>query len=131
MKVFICLDDKGGRLFNNRRQSRDSAVTEDILNYVDGEPVFMNEYSKKLFPDTENAVVYTAVPNDGFLFSETEDVFPLLPCIDTFFLYRWNRIYPSDTAFTVDLSCEGFSLQNTTEFVGTSHEKITREVWSK
>ena len=31
MKIIACLDDNNGLLFNNRRQSRDRVVIEDIL----------------------------------------------------------------------------------------------------
>ena len=30
MTLYVCLDDKNGMLFNNRRQSRDRVVLEDI-----------------------------------------------------------------------------------------------------
>ena len=44
-------------------------------------------------------------------------------------LYRWNRHYPSDVKWEPDLEGLGFALTETTEFPGTSHEKITREVY--
>ena len=54
---------------------------------------------------------------------------PYLPKIDTFILFRWNRDYPADFFFKVDLS--QWNLISTEDFEGTSHEKITMEVYEK
>ena len=40
-------------------------------------------------------------------------------------LYKWNRVYPADFRFEVDLS--SWKLEESEEFAGLSHEKITRE----
>ena len=39
--------------------------------------------------------------------------------------------YPADVRWNPDLSALDFSLVEATEFPGTSHEKITREVYKK
>ncbi len=44
-------------------------------------------------------------------------------------LYRWNRDYPADLFFEVDLS--KWELEERKEFSGYSHEKITREIYSR
>jgi hypothetical protein len=46
-------------------------------------------------------------------------------------IYRWNRHYPSDVRWEPDLADMGFTLTETAEFPGTSHEKITREVYAR
>ena len=46
-------------------------------------------------------------------------------------IYRWNRHYPADIHWEPDLNAMGFALQEITEFPGTSHEKITREVYAR
>ena len=43
-------------------------------------------------------------------------------------LYRWNRDYPADVRFTLDLS--GFRLRQRVDFAGSSHEKITEEIYT-
>ena len=48
MTVFVCIDDTMGMAFNGRRQSRDSAVVEDILATCGGVPQ-MDARSEKLF----------------------------------------------------------------------------------
>ena len=42
-------------------------------------------------------------------------------------LYRWNRSYPGDVTFPWPLT--GWTLAETAYFPGTSHEKITEEVY--
>ena len=49
--------------------------------------------------------------------------------IDSIILYRWNRVYPADTYFDIDLS--GWQLVRTGEFSGASHELITKEVYTR
>ena len=48
-----------------------------------------------------------------------------------YIIYRWNRKYPSDKKFPFDLSKKGFALCQSFDFCGSSHEKITEEVWNK
>ena len=45
--------------------------------------------------------------------------------------YRWNRHYPADQYFDIDLSAMGFALWEREDFPGSSHETITREVYVK
>ena len=34
MKVFVCIDEKNGMLFNKRRLSKDKAVVEKIASFL-------------------------------------------------------------------------------------------------
>ena len=115
MKVFVCVDDGFGMAFNGRRQSRDSAVVEDILRTCDGKPR-MDERSEKLFGEGN------AVESAYFMeFCCEEEV---LQKAESIVLYRWNRAYPADVKFTMP---KGFALKEKSDFAGSSHEKITRE----
>ena len=49
MNVIICLDQNNGMLFNNRRQSGDRIVRKNILEYINGAKLYMDEYSFKQF----------------------------------------------------------------------------------
>ena len=42
MTVILCLDDRCGMAFNNRRQSRDKAVINDILTHLNGERLIIS-----------------------------------------------------------------------------------------
>ena len=52
MKVIVCLDERRGMMFNNRRQSRDSVLIEDVVKDLCGEKLFISPYSEKLFENS-------------------------------------------------------------------------------
>ena len=121
-------------LFNHRRLSRDRRVCEKILDYSNEKELWMNAYSRKLFTDLTD--INSIQVDEEFLdksqsicFVENQDITPYLPKIDTLVLFQWNRDYPADFFFTVDLS--QWNLISTEDFEGTSHEKITMEVYEK
>lgn len=121
-------------LFNHRRLSRDRRVCEKILDYSNEKELWMNAYSRKLFTDLTdiNSIqVYEKFldKSQSICFVENQDITPYLPKIDTLVLFQWNRDYPADFFFTVDLS--QWNLISTEDFEGTSHEKITMEVYKK
>ena len=49
--------------------------------------------------------------------------------ISQLIVYKWNRKYPAD--FRLDLDLSQWNLKEQIEFVGNSHEKITREIYVK
>lgn len=51
MIVIVCLDDKGGMMFNHRRQSRDKILCEQILRLTKHAVLHMSHYSAGLFSD--------------------------------------------------------------------------------
>lgn len=133
MKVVICLDDNRGMLFNNRRQSRDRTVIDDILS--SSKPLYISDFSAKLFDGRENVITVKSAlrdcPEDGRCFVENENPTEYLEKVSELVIYHWNRSYPYDTVFSPDPKCEGFTLSSKRDFAGFSHEKITKEVWVK
>ena len=121
MKLIVCLDDNNGMMFNNRRQSRDKILIENVLEFCKGEKLYTNEYSAKLFP--ENAVEICENPENGYCFAENFTVDE--NDIEEIIVYKWNRVYPADVQFNIDL--KKWNLAETFDFAGSSHEKITRE----
>lgn len=128
MKIIVCLSDGMGMMFNKRRQSRDSAVIRDVLAYTDGR-VIIDAYSKVLFRGRATVAenLLEEAGDDDYCFVENKAVGKYADRIDEVVIYRWNRKYPTDTYF--DLSLGSFVCEDKTEFEGTSHEVITREVW--
>ena len=124
MKVIVCIDDKNGMLFNNRRQSRDKILIENMLELCKGEQLYTNEYSSVLFPE-KSVVVCESFENteNGYIF--TENFITDEDKIQEIIVYKWNRVYPADTYFSIDLKI--WNLVETIDFEGSSHEKITRE----
>lgn len=133
MRIFACVDERMGMLFNHRRQSRDREVITDILNSLGPrERLTVSSYSAKLFPaDAYIQIIDDAASGDtdGSYFLEDPDLAPPADAVDSIQLYHWNRTYPYDKVFPYDLA--GWTLQETREFSGTSHEKITKEVYAR
>ncbi len=134
MKIAICIDDRNGRSFNKRRQSRDRKLIEDLAAYVNEGRIFMNSYSAPLFADFADKIevrddFLEAAGENDVCFVETTDITPYADRIDHIILYRWNRHYPSDKKLELDLS--QYTLVSSCEFAGSSHENITREELSR
>lgn len=49
MILSVCVDDKGGMMFNRRRQSRDRRQQEDLLQWCAGRKLWIDSYSAPLF----------------------------------------------------------------------------------
>jgi len=135
MKIIVCLDDREGMTFNHRRQSRDRVVTADIVREA-GERLRMCPYSESLFLETamEKLVSENFLDEaraEDWCFVENRALAPYRDSIGEVLVYRWNRHYPSDTTFDLNLAAEGFHLAEREEFEGYSHEKITKERFVK
>ena len=134
MKVILCVDERNGMLFLGRRLSWDSAVLEDILAYANGKRLWMNEYSASLFANVPNISVaeeyWNCAGAQDACFVENATM-ERLRGVDEIVIYRWNRHYPSDTKFPQETALRGMRLLETKNFTGTSHEKITREVYGR
>ena len=136
MKLIVCLDDALGMAFNKRRQSRDRVVISDIMSMTEGKRLFIDAYSEKLL--NECGAKYEIVEQgalcdgeDNYLFLETRSPLGCIDKADRVIIYRWNRRYPADVFFGIDLEKEGFRLQYSEDIVGSSHEKITKEIYVK
>ena len=134
MKLIVCLDDKNGMSFNGRRQSTDSAVTARILELVGEQVLYINGYSKKLFGgEIENIVTddrfLDIAGRSDYCFAEITDVSDYLEQADEIVIFRWNRVYPADMYFPVHLLDSQWKRKETYEFTGSSHQKITQEVY--
>ena len=129
MTLYICLDDRNGLKFNKRRQSRDAALLKDIRSQIAGN-LRIEPFSEKLIQEAEIPYVLPPETAEDF-FAEDVPSEELLNQTERLVISRWNRHYPADVRWNPDFSTLGFSLVETTEFPGTSHEKITREVYEK
>ena len=133
MTVIVCLDNANGMMFNHRRQSRDANVVKDILKTINGASLLIAPYSEPLFSQAECSVSVS----DSFLidagaedycFVENTSVAEFKEKISKLVIYKWNRDYPADLHFDIDYAND-YKLETTLDFVGTSHEKITKEVY--
>ena len=134
ISVAVCLDEENGMMFNNRRQSRDRVLIRELVSSQKGD-IYIHPYSQKLFSDYRNVVAFEnpfeAASDGDVVFVENIAIAPYLDNIDTFIVYKWNRLYPADVYFDIDLKSLGFKLRDKTEFEGSSHEKITKEIYQR
>lgn len=132
MNIITCVDDHYGQLFNGRRQSRDIVVINKVYEIVSGNRLLINSFSEKLFPvlPEMSEEFLDIAKEDDYCFVENVSVAEYLPKIQKVFLFKWNRSYPYDVTFDIELE-KYFSLEHTEEIVGNSHENILLEVWAK
>ena len=134
MIVILCLDDKNGMMFNNRRQSKDKFVIQDILKLVDGKKLFISSYSESLFQGLESKLIIdnnflNNAAEEDYCFVENNNLKDFSEKIEKIIVYKWNRIYPSD--LKLEITIQDWNLIGRFEFVGNSHDKITREIYVK
>lgn len=132
MTVYFCLDDQGGLLFNGRRLSRDAVLVADMAAMVP-DTLTIDPFSEKLIAAAgiPYALAGEALPEEAHFFLENRDPETVLPLAQTLVIYRWNRQYPSDVRWEKIPADHGFTLSETKEFPGKSHEIITKEVYVK
>ena len=135
MKIIACVDDRMGMLFNERRVSSDRMVTGDILSMTSRSRLFVHSSTwpllEKSGEDGCNIIVTDNYPvkaeKEDYCLIEKWNVRQHQETIDSIILYRWNRNYPSDKKFDIDLS--QWKLKSSEDFSGYSHEKITKEIY--
>lgn len=136
MKIIVCLDDGGGMTFNKRRQSRDRILLADIKAMTEGHALFASPFSEKLLSEHDIDAKIKKNPldrarKDDYCFIEDLPVRPYLSEISEIIIYKWNRRYPTDMTFDILPLSDGFTLSSVAEFAGSSHEKITKEIYTK
>lgn len=136
MKIIVAIDDDNGMLFNKRRQSKDAVLRERILDISKGTVLWMNEYTRKQFSDVPAYVCVSEKPMDEagdgeYCFVEDMGVAAFEDKIEEMIIFRWNRRYPSDLQLDFNPIEYNMVLTKSEDFKGTSHEKITVEVWKR
>ncbi len=137
MKLFVCLDEVGGMTFNKRRQSSDRVIREDMLQIVQNARFLVNSYTAKQFTEEQTSQIQIDdnclenADKDTFVFVENIGVSDYISKIEQIIVYRWQRKYPADFFFDVDLASSDWELSVQEEIVGYSHECILKEVYKR
>ena len=129
MIVAVCVDEGFGMAFHGRRQSKDAALRQRLLE-LSGGRLRMSAYSAKQF---EGAVYsgedYLSGASDGdWCFVENGEYEAFAERIEQLVVFHWNRAYPADLHFRFPGQ---WQLVSQEDFPGTSHDKITQEVYRK
>ena len=132
--VAVCVDDDMQIMFFGKRQSRDSVLISELISSASGK-VYINEFSQPIFPDAESYALtlnpISDCPDGGTVFAENIPLAPHISVISRLVVYKWNRKYPGDRKLDINLSSGGFRLTAVSDFVGSSHEKITKEIYER
>lgn len=129
MTAVICLDEQGGISFGGRRQSRDRLLCADAVRLCGR--LKMLPGSARLFAAHPEAVEVCSelLREDGAYFVETDALDRAEP--EELIIYRWNRLYPADCRLVRGPEERGMQLVSREDFAGSSHARITREIWRK
>ena len=133
LKIAICIEKSGGILFGGKRLSQDSVLRNKLIELVGDGKLYMNEYSAKQFDSNDKLQVcedflLSAGENDICFIENTE---VSLNDVSKIFLFNWNRDYPADTYFEFEPKESDFKRIKKEDFVGSSHKKITLEVYRR
>ncbi len=145
MKLIVCMDPRGGMMFNKRRTTSDVVVTADILRESAESKLLIAPYSEKIFKTCEaegyaphGGAVYTVTDDPvgkaegtDVIFLEERSARERLSEIDTIVIYNWTVIYPFDRTFDIDPRKEGFQLAEQYDFPGYNHDIVTKEVYRR
>ena len=133
--VAVTVDERMGIAFNKRRQSRDRALIRDLVETANGK-IYVSDYSRPLFDEHKDKVIVSEIPlaecpSGELCFVEMTELMPYIDDIDMLIVYNWNRHYPADKTLDIDIKNGTFTLTSSTDFIGSSHEKITKEIYTK
>ena len=133
--VAVCVDDDGGLLLFGKRQSRDRVLISDFVESNSDKRIYIAPFSRILFDQYPSVTVlddpFSVAEAGSAIFVENIRIDERLGSIGTLMVYKWNRKYPSDVKFNVDPIKSGFKLKSSVDFSGSSHEKITREIYER
>ncbi|MEG0275613.1 MAG: hypothetical protein RR630_01145 [Coprobacillus sp.] len=131
MILILCLDKDYGMMFNHRRLSQDKNVMLDISQMIKEDKIYMNSYSYELYKNLncQNIIVSEELnKDDGYCLIENQTITKLDEFIDAVVIYNWNRKYPSDMVFPMTLLMD-YKVKESYEFVGNSHDLITKTIY--
>ena len=132
MNVIICVDENGGVMFNNRRQSRDEGLVKKLLSHIGDKKLWIGKYSIPLF-ESYNVTVSESFLDDAksgeYCFVEGRSLAAFQDKIEGAIVFNWMRAYPSDRKSDLDLS--NMKLVSEEEFKGSSHPEIKMQVYKK
>lgn len=134
MKLIVCVDLNNGMLFNNRRQSKDNNLIMHISNMIGDKKLWITEFSKNLYKEKINYNLLklddvSKISEDEFCFIENISPSVLEKNVEEIIIYNWNRNYPAD--FYFDINLDNWILKSQIDIIGSSHSKITQKIYKR
>ena len=99
MRVIVTVDDRGGVLFNHRRQSSDRVVRRKIEELSEGHALWMTKYTASQFLTLPEQARLSEQPlrdagPEDYCFVEGEPLLPYKDDMEELVRILWNRKYP-------------------------------------
>ena len=135
MKFVICIDKNNGISFFKKRQSTDGQLRAWLGNLISSNnaKLWVSSYTAKQFKDECAYIVdddyLSKAGEQDYIFVEDKG-FDVATASE-FVICNWNRNYPADAFFKVDLKAQGFKRVKKEDIKGSSHDKITIEIYQK
>lgn len=111
-------------------------MRQHILEVCGNHRLWMNAYTASQFEHLPNANICVdehflehAEKGDFCFAEDVASVRDIQPQLEALYIYRWNRSYPFDLSFKDSMEELHLHLVSTADLVGSSHEKITEEIW--
>ena len=133
MILIVCVDERNGMMFNNRRQSRDKILTGHIIEKTKEKKLWITTFSKDIFNTEidENIMIdnncYSIAEKEDYCFIEDIDANIFIDKVDKIIIYNWNKHYPADRYFNINLN--NWEMISEEYFEGYSHENITEKIF--
>lgn len=133
MKLIFCLSKDKSMMLFAKRQSKDAKLVEWIIENIGESKLWVSNYSAKQFEGVSNIVVdddyMCKAAEDDYCFVEDKDY--SAEGVSEIIICKWNRDYPGDKFFNIDLKANAFKKIDSVDIVGKSHEKITIETFTR
>lgn len=115
----------------------DCVVRNKVRSITQDQTVWMNAYSAKQFLNDHSPISHLHVAEDylnqaeenDYCFVEGAELKDYENRIKKLYIIYWNRVYPADRHFDLDL--DNYIIENSEDFVGNSHEKITLTIYKR
>ena len=133
MILIVCVDERNGMTFNNRRPSRDKILTGRIIEKTKDKKLWITTFSKDIFNIEEDGNImiddkfYSIAEKEDYCFIENIDANIISDKVDKIILYNWNRHYPADKYFNISL--DNWLIISEENFTGSSHDNITERIY--
>ena len=133
MTLVICLDQKGGMLFNKRRQTLDYEIVDQICK-IGGDSLYISPFSEGYFKGKTVKVVGNPLqdaPTNATVFIEDTDALPYVKGIDKIIFFRWSEIYPTDYKISFNPTEVGFRALGEIKFSTKVHKDVKKEIYKR
>ncbi len=130
MKLIFCIEKSKGIMFFGKRVSKDALLNDRLLEIIGDNRLWVSDYSASLFKGATVDNDYSAKAGEGD-YCFIEDRGYNLENTNEIILCHWNRKYPADKFFDIDLAANGFKKASSEDIVGSSHDKITIETYKR